>query len=73
MKIPIIDAVWQGAPAGRLNSHGEKNKTMPSIKFATSQSLALDHSSMTASVRPGHWLPGWRYYARLITPIWLGR
>src|SRR5580704_19558291 len=50
MKIPIIDAVWQGAPAGRLNSHGEKNKTMPSIKFATSQSLALDHSSMTASV-----------------------
>ena len=73
MKIPMTEAVWQGAPAGRLNSHGEKNNTMPSIKFATSQSLGLDHSSMTASVRPEHWLPGWRCYARLITPFWLGR
>jgi len=47
----MIDAVCRGAPAGRLNSQGEKNKIVPKEKFTTSQILALDHSSMMTSSR----------------------
>ena len=49
MKIPVIDAVCQVGPADEPNSQGEKNKIMPRDKFTTSQSLTLDHSSMTPS------------------------
>src|SRR6516225_443686 len=48
IKSPMIDAICRGAPGERLNSQGEKNRIVPKTRFATSQSLALDQSSMTA-------------------------
>jgi hypothetical protein len=46
---PMIDAVCRGAPADKLNSQGEKNRIVPKERFTMSQSLTLDHSSMTPS------------------------
>ena len=39
------------APADRPKSQGEKNRLLPNSRFATSQSLALDHRSMAARFR----------------------
>jgi hypothetical protein len=49
MKIPVIEAVCHWAPADRSNSQGEKNRIMLRIRFTTSQSLALDQSSIRVS------------------------
>jgi len=38
-----------GGKVEKPKSQGEKNRIMPRIKFATSQSFALDQSSITAS------------------------
>src|SRR6516225_802654 len=46
IKSPMIDAICRGAPAERLNSQGEKNRIVPKSRFTTSQSLALDQSSI---------------------------
>ena len=46
------------APADRPKSQGEKNRLLPNSRFATSQSLALDHRSMAGFSRAFRSLAG---------------
>ena len=49
MRSPVIEAVCHCAPVARSNVQGEKNRTMPRIRLATSHSFAVDQSSMPTS------------------------